>query len=112
MPENLPLLAVVGPNRVAGKYNYAPTLIELGYNASVSAMRCVMGWKGMPIPVLEKVQQVFGEVAQSKEYKEFLSSQNSVSIWLFGDQALKAWDEQEIKFRPILEKAALLKGKK
>jgi tripartite-type tricarboxylate transporter receptor subunit TctC len=109
---NLRLLAVVGPNRVAGKYNYAPTLKEIGLNADVSAMRCVVGPKGMPKPVLERLQQAFGEVAQSREYREFLLGQNSVSLWLPGEQGVKAWDEQEVMFRPLLEKAGLLKEAK
>jgi tripartite-type tricarboxylate transporter receptor subunit TctC len=106
---NLKLLAVVGPKRVVGKYDYAPTLKELGLNADVAAMRCVVGPKGMPKPILEKLQQVFGEVAQSKEYVDFLLSQNSVPLWLPGERGVKAWDEQETMFRPLLERAGLLK---
>ena len=107
---NLRLLAVCGPNRIAGNYNYAPTMKEVGLDVNVSAMRCVVGTKGMPKPVLQRLQQAFGEVAQSKEYKDFLASQNSVSLWLPGDQGVKAWDEQEKIFRPLLQKAGLLKG--
>lgn len=109
---NLRLLGVVGPNRIAGKYNTAPTLKEIGYNVEVFALRCILGPKGMPKPVLEKLQHVFGEVAQSKEYRDFLLSQNSVPLWLPGEQGVKAWDEQEAMFRPILEKGGLLKEQK
>ena len=106
---NLRLLAVVGPKRIAGKYDYAPTLKELGLNADVSAMRCIFGPKGMPNPVLEKLQQAFGEVAQSKDYVSFLLAENSVPLWLPGEQGVKALDEQEAMFRPFLAKAGLLK---
>jgi tripartite-type tricarboxylate transporter receptor subunit TctC len=109
---NLRLLAVCGPKRIAGKYNYAPTLMELGYKVDVYAMRCIVGPKGMPKAILEKLQQVFGEVAQSKDYVDFLISQNSVPLWLPGEQGVKAWDDQGEYFRPLLEKAGLLKEAK
>lgn len=106
---NLRLLAVCGPNRIAGQYGSAPTMKEVGYDVNVSATRCILGPKGMPKHVLEKLQKVFGEVAQSKEYVSFLLSQNSVPLWQPGEQGVKNWDEQEKIFRPILEQAGLLK---
>ncbi|MEW6665306.1 MAG: tripartite tricarboxylate transporter substrate binding protein [Thermodesulfobacteriota bacterium] len=109
---NLRLLAVCGPNRIAGKYNAAPTMKELGWDVNVSATRCILGPKGMPKPVLAKLQKAFGEAAQSKEYKEFLANQNSVSLWQPGAEGVKNWDEQEKTFRPILEQAGLLKEAK
>jgi tripartite-type tricarboxylate transporter receptor subunit TctC len=109
---NLRLLAVCGPKRIAGKYNYAPTLMELGYKVDVYAMRCILGPKGMPKAIVEKLQHVFGEVAQSKDYVDFLISQNSVPLWLPGEQGVKAWDDQGEYFRPLLEKAGLLKEAK
>ena len=109
---NLRLLAVCGPNRIAGKYNAAPTMKELGYDVNVSATRCILGPKGMPKPVLAKLQKAFGEAAQSKEYKDFLANQNSVSLWQPGEEGVKNWDEQEKTFRPILEQAGLLKEAK
>jgi len=109
---NLRLLAVCGPKRIAGKYTYAPTLMELGYKVDVYAMRCILGPKGMPKAIVDKLQQVFGEVAQSKEYVDFLIAQNSVPIWYPGEQGVKAWDDQGEYFRPLLEKAGLLKEAK
>ncbi len=109
---NLRFLAVIGPNRVAGKYNYAPTMKEVGYDVTVMSLRCVLGPKGMPKPVVEKLTQVFGEVAQSKEYKDFLVSQNSISLWLPGEQGVKAFDERGKIFYPLLQRAGLLKEAK
>lgn len=109
---NLRLLAVCGPNRIAGKYGSAPTMKELGYDVNVSATRCLLGPKGMPQPVLAKLQKVFGEAAQSKEYVDFLLAQNSVPLWQPGEEGVKNWNDQEKTFRPILEQAGLLKEAK
>jgi len=109
---NLRLLAVCGPNRIAGKYSSAPTMKEVGYDVNVSATRCILGPKGMPKNVMEKLQKAFVEAAQSQAYKDFLANQNSVSLWQPGEEGVKNWDEQEKTFRPILEQSGLLKEAK
>ncbi len=109
---NLRPLAILAPTRMTGKYSYTPTLKEAGYNLDFPIMRCALGPKGMPKPVLDKLRRVFGEVAQSKEYKDFLAHEQSIPLWLPGDQGVKAWDDQEKIIRPILEKTGLLKEAK
>ncbi len=109
---NLRLLTILGPQRLPGKYGYAPTLKEAGYDFEFSVIRCVLGPKGMPKPILAKLQQVFGEVAKSKEYRDFLVSQNSTALWQPGEEGVRAWDDQEKVLRPLLQKTGFLKEAK
>ncbi len=109
---NVRLLAILGLNRAPGKYSEAPTMKEAGYTrGEVSTVRSVFAPKGLPKPIFEKLVNVFGEVARSPEYKKFLTEQNSIPLWTSGSDAVKIYDEQSNVFRPLLERAGLLKEK-
>ncbi len=104
------ILGVFGPKRLPSKYSNVPTLKEQGYDVqSVPVLRCVIGPKGLPKAVREKLTQVFGEAAQSEEYKNFLLPFNATPLWLPGEKGVQAYDEQEKLFRSVLEKSGLIK---
>jgi tripartite-type tricarboxylate transporter receptor subunit TctC len=107
---NIRLLAVMSKERLAGKFNYAPTLREEGILAEVSTFRAIVAPKGLPQPVFDKIFAATEKAANDPEYRNFLASQNSIPLWLPKEQAVKFYEEQARIYRPIIEKAGMYKG--
>jgi tripartite-type tricarboxylate transporter receptor subunit TctC len=109
----LRMLAVLGSTRLEGKFSNVSTVAEQGFEVpNVEVLRCVLGPKGMPKPIRDKLIKVFGEAAKSEEYKKFMLSHNASPLWIAGEEGVKAYDEQEKVFRAVLEEAGLLKAAK
>lgn len=106
------LLAVMSSQRLEGKFNYAPTLKEEGINAEVSTFRAIVAPRGLPKPVFDKLLDATEKAANDPEYKKFLAGQNSIPLWLPTDKAMKFYEEQAKVYRPIIEKAGMLKEAK
>ena len=53
---NIRYVAVVGEQRYPGKYNYAPTLKEIGYDVSLNTFSGFIGPPNMPKDITEKFQ--------------------------------------------------------
>ena len=109
---NLRLLATMSKERLPGKFNYAPTLIEEGIPASISTFRAIAAPKGLPRPVFEKLLAATEKAANDPDYRKFLAAQNSIPLWLPTEQAIKFYEEQAQIYRPIIEKAGMLKEAK
>lgn len=107
---NVRMLAVMAPERLK-TYPDVPTLRELGYDVTVRTVRSVIGPKGMPEPVVKKLVEVYKEAAQSEEYKKFLESMGSYSLYLPPHEAVKFYDEEEKFFQKLLDRIGMLAGK-
>lgn len=109
---NVRLLAIMSRERLAGKFSYAPTLQEEGIHASVSTFRAIVAPKGLPKAIFDKLLAATEKAANDPEYRKFLAAQNSIPLWLPKEQAIKFYEEQAQIYRPIIEKAGMLKEAK
>ncbi|MCX5908825.1 MAG: tripartite tricarboxylate transporter substrate-binding protein, partial [Deltaproteobacteria bacterium] len=108
---NVRLLAFLGPDRDED-YPNVPTLKELGYNVDISVLRPILAAKGLPKPVLAKLVQAIGDTAQNPDFVKFSRQQDTIPLWMPEEKGLRAFDEQEQAFRPVLKEADLLKEAK
>jgi tripartite-type tricarboxylate transporter receptor subunit TctC len=68
---NFRLLAVDAVKRDP-RYPEVPTLIELGYDVPVSSNHIIAAPKGVPEPILRKLEDVFSKAAKSETFNSFL----------------------------------------
>ena len=106
---NLRVLAVLGPRRLGGKFASVPTLAELGYEVDVRVLRPILAPKGLDRSVYEKLVKAVGEAATDPKYMEFAREQGTEPFWAPGEEGVRLFDDQEKAFRPVLERAGLLK---
>jgi tripartite-type tricarboxylate transporter receptor subunit TctC len=108
---NVRFLATFGGRRPFA-YPNVPTLKELGYDVKLSSLNVVMGPPNMPKDVVDILVKAVEVGAKDPDYKKFLEERNNtMSIYLTPEQALRQYDEQRKVFRDILEKTGLLKEK-
>ncbi|KJS81567.1 MAG: hypothetical protein JM58_16600 [Peptococcaceae bacterium BICA1-8] len=98
---NLRLLAVTSPERIEA-FPDVPTFKELGYDAEVSGTRAIIAPKGTPKEVLDVLQTAFAAAANDSEYKDFLKSMGSGSLYLNSEDASKHYSDQVAIFEKIL----------
>jgi tripartite-type tricarboxylate transporter receptor subunit TctC len=108
---NVRLLAVLGTKRVPGKFNYAPTLQEVGYDASWESFGIVMGPPKMPRDISEKLVKAFEVAAKHPEYQKYLESRSANEFYLPADEIAKFCDGRRKLVRDIMQKAGILKEK-
>lgn len=111
---NIRYLAQMDEVRPAGPFKDVPSLKELGYAYNYYAgagIRCIVGPKGIPQPVLDRLTTAIGDVCKSEEYKQFMEKDGNVATWLPGEEGMKIHDSQKGAVAPALEAAGLLKTK-
>jgi tripartite-type tricarboxylate transporter receptor subunit TctC len=109
---NIRLLGIMATTRFSGKYSQIPTLKDVGYPIEGGATRVIVGPKGMPKDAKEKLMAVFGEAAQSAEFRDFCQNLFSVPLWLPGERGIEFYDQEEATLRPIFQAAGLIKEAK
>jgi tripartite-type tricarboxylate transporter receptor subunit TctC len=108
---NIRFLAMCGPKR-SPDYPNVPTLIEeLGYDVPVRAGMLVAGPPKIPADIINKLSRAWETATSDPEYQNFVVQLGSVPMFLAPDRALKYLDEQKAIFRPIMDKAGILKEK-
>lgn len=90
------ILAICSENRLES-YPDIPTLKELGYNVVYGAWRGLCAPKGTPEAVVEKLETIFMEAAQTQEFKDFCAS-NGNEIDLLDREGFEARfaDQEEL----------------
>jgi tripartite-type tricarboxylate transporter receptor subunit TctC len=108
---NLNILATFGEERIPGKYNNVPTLIEAGYDVTWDSPNFIIGPPKIPKNIVEKLVQIIKVEANKPAFKSFALKMNATPIYRPSDQLLKYLDKQKEVSREILRKAGILKEK-
>lgn len=102
------LLVAYGEQRM-GRYPNVPTLKEAGYNMSYSSPMMIIGPKGMPQTVVQKLHDVFKKAMDTKEFHEILKKYDMVPMYLNPEDCTKAVRQESDQIKRVVEKLGLLK---
>jgi tripartite-type tricarboxylate transporter receptor subunit TctC len=102
------LLAAYGNQRMA-RYPNVPTLREAGYDMSYSSPMMIIGPKGMPKPVVQKLHDVFKKAMDTKEFLGILKKYDMVPVYLNPEDCTKAVRQESGQIKRVVEKLGLLK---
>jgi tripartite-type tricarboxylate transporter receptor subunit TctC len=108
---NLRFLAVVGAERLPGKYSHVKTLKEYGYDVNLRSLNGFMGPPKMPKEIVNKLVKVFEIVAKDPEVQDFFAQRFALIYCLHPEQTIKICDEERAVNRKVLEKVGMLKEK-
>ncbi|MDP4796869.1 MAG: tripartite tricarboxylate transporter substrate binding protein [Rhodospirillales bacterium] len=97
----LSVLAALGDKRVVG-FEDAPTLRELGYDASSVNMILFLTPKGLPAAVKAKLVAAFKAAATDKTLLDVLAKRNMGNVVLVGSDIESAVHEQSKQFKAAL----------
>jgi tripartite-type tricarboxylate transporter receptor subunit TctC len=106
---NMIPLVVIGPARLSGNLSHLPTFRELGNDISIGSFGCILGPPKMPKDVTEIFAKAVKTVATGPEFQKFIIDRYEHPIYLDPEQLFEFCAEQEKVYRPIYEKAGLLK---
>lgn len=96
-------LAVMDPNR-SNFMPQVPTTVELGYpNVISNSSRGIMGPKGIPEPIIKKLQEVFLEAMKSPEYVEKMNKASLIMRPIVGEEYAKFVRELHTRCIPLVE---------
>jgi tripartite-type tricarboxylate transporter receptor subunit TctC len=96
-------LAVMDPNR-SSFMPHVPTTVELGYPKVISnSSRGIMGPKGIPEPIVKKLQEVFLEAMKSPEYIEKMNKASLIMRPIVGEEYVKFVRELHARCIPLVE---------
>jgi len=104
-------LAVAGPQRYPGKFNYVKTLKEMGYDASMSSFAAVMGPLKLPREIVAKLTGALEKAIKDPEVEKTIIARNMIPEYMTPEAFLKFCNEQEGGYRMVLEKLNMLKVK-
>jgi tripartite-type tricarboxylate transporter receptor subunit TctC len=104
-------IAVAGNDRLPGKYHDIPTLKEVGYDVSLYSFSAVIGPPRIPKEIVETLAKTFEIVAKDPEIQKHVSERNYISKFLPPDPFIDFCDKERSLYRPVLEKAGILKEK-
>lgn len=83
-----------------------PTTVELGYPTVISSSsRGVLGPKGIPTTILEKIQKVFLEAMKSPEHVEKMEKAGLAIVPMIGEEYGKYLRAVHERVKPLVEKA-------
>jgi tripartite-type tricarboxylate transporter receptor subunit TctC len=108
---NARCIAVAGNERIPGKYNYIPTLKEMGYDVSVYSFGSIIGPPKIPKEIVEKLVKTFETVMKDPEVENFCVARNFIPKFLPREAFMDFCNTQRAISRPVLERAGLLKEK-
>ena len=104
-------IGVAGNDRLPGKYNDIPTLKELGYDVSVYSFSAVVGPPRIPKEIVEKLAKTFEIVAKDPEIQKHVAERCWITKFLPPDPFMEFCDKERSIYRPVLDKAGILKEK-
>ena len=104
-------IAVAGNERIPGKYNNIPTLKEIGYDVSVYSFASVIGPPKMPEEIVEKLVKAFEIVMKDPEIQDHCAARNYLVNYLPREQFIDFLNTERAIYRPVLERAGILKEK-
>ena len=96
-------LAVMDPSR-SSFMPHVPTTVELGYPSVISnSSRGIMGPKGIPEPIVKRLQEVFLEAMKDPEYIEKMNKASLIMRPLVGEEYAKFVRDTHARCIPLVE---------
>jgi tripartite-type tricarboxylate transporter receptor subunit TctC len=105
-------IAIAGNERYPGKYNHIPLLKEIGYNIAVYSFSSIIGPPKMPKDVVDKLVKTFETVMKDPEVQDHIIARNSFVRFLPPEQFIDFLNKERTIYRPVLERAGILKENK
>jgi tripartite-type tricarboxylate transporter receptor subunit TctC len=102
------LLAVYTATRSA-RYPDTPTLRELGIDIVFPSPLEIMGPKGMPQPVVQKIHDSFKKALEDPEYQAVLKKYDMQTTYLNSEDCGKAVRAESDKLKEIVQKLGMYK---
>jgi tripartite-type tricarboxylate transporter receptor subunit TctC len=102
----LRLLATTGEKRYE-KYPNVPTLIDQGYKIWAITLVGVIGPKGIPAPIVEKLHGAFKQVMENAEFKKAMNNFDMPIIYRDGQGLLKDTKEISDMWGPIIKQLGI-----
>jgi putative tricarboxylic transport membrane protein len=103
------LLAVTSPKRLTGNLASIPTWSELGFPVSFATFRGVVGPKAMPQESVRYLETVMTKVSASNEWKKFLETSNSESLFMGSGDFRKYLASENARISVVLRDLGLAK---
>lgn len=98
-------LAVMDKERVKF-FPDVPTMVELGYPTIISSStRGIAGPKGMPEPIVKKLQEVFKKAIEDPQHREKMDQTGLTIKVMVGDEYRKYIMDFHEKLKPLVEQA-------
>ena len=104
-------IAVAGNERYPGKYNDIPLLKEIGYDVSVYSFTSIIGPPKMPKEIADKLAKTFETVMKDPEIQNHFINRNFFPKFLPPEQFIDFCNRERSIYRPVLERAGILKEK-
>lgn len=83
-----------------------PTTVELGFPSVISSSsRGIMGPKGIPVPVVKKIQEVFLEAMKNPEHMEKMDKAGLAVKPIMGEEYSKYFRDLHAKCKPLVDAA-------
>lgn len=83
-----------------------PTTVELGFPTVISSStRGIMGPKGVPVPVVKKIQEVFLEAMKNPEHMDKMDKAGLAVKPMMGEEYLKYFQDLHNRCKPVVETA-------
>ena len=100
------LFAITGSSRLPD-FPDIPTLMDLGYDIAVSHDCGLAGPQGIDPLILERLRNVFGNVAKEQKFQNFLKS-NNIPLTHMDDEQYTQYLKRNIELHaPIIEELGL-----
>ena len=102
----LRLLVTTGDKRYE-KYSNVPTLVDQGYKIWAITLVGVIGPKGIPAPIVEKLHGAFKQAMENAEFKKAMSNFDMPIIYRDGQGLLKDTKEISDMWGPIIKQLGI-----
>jgi tripartite-type tricarboxylate transporter receptor subunit TctC len=93
------ILATTTPERYSGDYADIPTLIESGYDVSMTKARGLAGPAGLPDDVVAALEQAAQDLLEDPDYQEVMSANFLIPAYLNHEDYAEFLSEQEATYR-------------
>jgi putative tricarboxylic transport membrane protein len=97
------ILATTTPERLDGEYADLPTLVESGFDVSMTKSRGLAGPEGLPDDVVAAVEQAAQDVLADKDYQEILATNYQIDSYLGHDEYEDFLAEMDATYRAAVE---------
>jgi len=83
-----------------------PTTVELGFPSAISSSsRGILGPKGLPAPILKKLEEVFWDAMNTPEHMEKMKAEGMAVKPIRGEEYAKYIRDLHVVYKPLVEAA-------
>ena len=102
----LRLLATTGEKRYE-KYSHVPTLVDQGYKIWAITLVGILGPKGIPAPIVEKLHGAFKQAMENAEFKKAMNNFDMPIVYRDPEGFLKDTKEISDMWGPIIKQLGI-----